>query len=129
MNSGGHIEEKFQKFEADVNRELVKLTQVTDKIQQRLVGGIDTSDPGLVNHVREMQLELDHLKLKTKELQVELEKLKISIYDLLDIKEQLPVLWKKIKIYDQYRWAILGGAAVIGYLINKLWVYLLKFNA
>jgi ABC-type phosphate transport system auxiliary subunit len=128
------IEARLKKLETDYDREVNKMLQVLEKIQQRLVGSLeDRSAPGLIAEVRELQNELEQVKRKLGELRAEFEQLKTSYLDaavitrdLTEMKQQLPALWKKVRMYDRYRWIIIGGVLVIGYLFSKVWEFFMR---
>jgi len=125
------IEARLKKLETDYDREVNKMLQILEKIQQRLIGSLDDrSAPGLIGEVRDLQNELEQAKLKIGELRTEFEQLKMSrsadaaaMRELSEMKQQLPALWKKVRMYDRYRWIIIGGVLVIGYLVSEVWEY------
>jgi hypothetical protein len=129
------LESRLKKLETDYDREVTKMLAILEKIQVRLVGSLDDhSAPGLIGEVRDLQQELDQARIKINELRTEFEQLKASrsadvqtMRELAEMKQQLPALWKKVRMYDRYRWIIIGGVMVVGYLVSKAWDYAMKF--
>ncbi len=134
MSNDAKFEARLKKLENDYDREFSKMLQILEKIQVRLVGSLDDrSSLGLIGEVRELQNELEQSKLKIAELRTEFEQLKVSratdiqtMRELAEMKQQLPALWKKVRMYDRYRWIIIGGVLVLGYLFSKAWEYFMK---
>lgn len=127
------IEARVKKLETDYDREISKILEILSKVQQRLVGSLDTTmSPGLISEVRDLQSELSKTRVRLTDFKHEFDALKAArdsdaqaLKELSAMKEQLPKLWKKVQVYDRYRWVILGGVLVLGYVASKLWEYLI----
>ena len=128
MSDLAQFEARLSKLEVEHARETSRIVELLKKMEQRLVGSLDMDTPGLITNVREIKREVDETAKHIAELRVEIAALKLAqvadskaMQDLVEMKQQLPRIWAKIRTYERYRYLIVGGLFVLGFLANKAW--------
>jgi hypothetical protein len=124
------LEKRVTQLESDYENDVRRMLQIMQKVERRLVGSIENDTPGLISEVRDLKKELADVAERMTTTRAEIEQLHLqqvadakTMQELTQMKEQLPKIWSKIRVYERYRWLILGGLFVLGLIANKAWDY------
>lgn len=98
---------------------LLEIHKLLTLIQTRLIGGLDTDKPGLINDLKNLQDKISVVESEIENIKRDYAKellLQSVVRDIREIKSGaggLSDIWKEIEKNNKFRWMMLGGIAVI----------------
>jgi chromosome segregation ATPase len=116
----GEVESRLKKLDRAYENEVQRMTEILQKIEHRLVGSIDRDTPGLITDVKYLKDTVSVLNVSAKTLSEDLSLIRQTFSGLEELRQDNKEIWKKVRLFEKYRWIIVGVLLTSGYLLSKV---------
>lgn len=91
---------------------------ILQKIEQRLIGGLDNDSPGLIPEFNQTKKDVDEIKVHLGTIEASIKKIEEGLTPTKNIVEDIKDLKKEVKMLSMHRYILYGGILVLYYLLS-----------
>jgi len=115
-----HRIETLEINQVEIKTTQIKILDVLEKIEKRLIGNIEEDTPGIVDDMRALRRSMESIDIRLISME------RANVQGRVDALEQnLKITNEKVEELNKYRFVLYGGIAVAVFLLTKAWEYLI----
>jgi len=114
------VDSRLKKLELDYQSNITEILTILKKLQGRLLGSIDSDQPGLIADMRQLKQDIDKQKIDLAKIDMDITKLTLTNQGTQIIIRDVEELKKSVEQINKYKWIVYGAAILAGFIINYL---------
>lgn len=108
-------ENRIKRLENDEN--VNNILHIVQKIESRLLGGLDSETPGLIADFRQTKKDVDDVKTRLAQIEACIREIKDGLIPSKTLTSDYQEIKKEIKSLAMHKYILYGGMIVIGWLL------------
>ena len=109
-------ENRIKRLENDEN--VNNILHIVQKIEARLLGGLDSETPGLIPDFKQTKKDVDDIKARFGQIETCMKEIKDNLTPIKTVVEDYKEIRKEVKSLTMHKYILYGGMIVIGYLLT-----------
>lgn len=116
------IDSRQKVLESQYHKDLENIYNILKKLEHKIVGGglDDTTNIGVVAEMRDLNREVKENNVQTVLIKKSVDEIQKQLLPSQQLLIDVETLKSKIENIEKYKYMIIGGAALLGWVINKI---------
>lgn len=116
------IDSRQKVLETQYHKDLENIYNILKKLEHKIVGGglDDTTNIGVVAEMRDLNREVKENNVQTVLIKKSVDEIQKQLLPSQQLLIDVETLKSKIENIEKYKYMIIGGAALLGWVINKI---------